>query len=324
MTAVYITIDTEYSAGFAKAEGVHLREENFARSIACDTPTGSVGTTYQMDVFDAHGLRGVFFVDPMPALVWGIESITDIVEPILMRGHDVQLHVHTEWLELAGDANPVGSRTGDNIADFEFEDQLAILDYARDVLVAAGAPPPTAFRAGNYGANDVTLRALSELGIGYDTSHPPGIPDGACEISLSSNDRQPLEHEGVIAVPIGCVANFGQDYRHAQITALSAWELLAAIRHAKANGFPSYTVVSHSFELLSRDRSQINHIIQKRFERFCAGLEAMPGVYSATFTGTPPQPATTIDPDAILPLSEVRSGLRLAEQALANLMYGTN
>ena len=324
MTAVYITIDTEYSAGFAKAEGTHLRAENFARSIACDTPAGSVGTAYQMDMFEAHGLRGVFFVDPMPALVWGVESITDIVEPILTRGHDVQLHVHTEWLELAGTANPLGNRTGRNIADFEYEDQLAILDYAKDTLIAAGAPPPAAFRAGNYGANDATLRALGELGIGYDTSHPPGIPDGACEISLSSDDRQPLEHQGVIAVPIGCVENFGQDYRHAQITALSAWELLAAIRHAKSNGFASFTVVSHSFELLSRDRSQINHIVQKRFERFCAGLAAMPGVYSATYTGTPPQLAAPLDPDAILPLSEVRSGLRVAEQALSNLIYGAN
>ena len=324
MTAVYITIDTEYSAGFAKAEGTHLRAENFARSIACDTPAGSVGIDFQMTVLEENGLRGVFFVDPMPALVWGVESIADIVQPVLLRGHDVQLHVHTEWLELAGSANPLGERTGGNIADFEYEDQLAILDYARTTLMAAGAPAPCAFRAGNYGANDATLRALSKLGIGYDTSHAPGIPDSPCDISLSNDDRQPVAHEGVIAVPIGCVANFGRDYRHAQITALSAWELLAAIRHARTNGLPSFTVVSHSFELLSRDRSQINHIVQKRFERFCAGLAAMPGVYSATYTGTPPQPAKAIDPNAILPLSEVRSGLRVAEQVLSNVIYGAN
>jgi hypothetical protein len=33
----------------------------------------------------------------------------------------VQLHCHTEWLALSGNANPLGSkRTGTNIADFPF------------------------------------------------------------------------------------------------------------------------------------------------------------------------------------------------------------
>jgi hypothetical protein len=119
-----------------------------------------------MDVFERHGIKAVFFVDPMPALVWGTAAIEDVVGPIVVRGHDVQLHIHTEWLELAGDANPLGMRTGMNIKDFGVEEQCVLLDYARGVLIAAGAPGPVAFRAGNYGANDDTLRALAQLGIG--------------------------------------------------------------------------------------------------------------------------------------------------------------
>jgi len=66
--------------------------------------------------------------------------------------------------------HPLSSRRiGGNLYDFHRDEQYQILEYARDTLIAAGAPAPNAFRAGNYGANDDTLLALSDLGIQYDT-----------------------------------------------------------------------------------------------------------------------------------------------------------
>jgi hypothetical protein len=204
MTALYITIDTEYSFGLARQMGGGGRAENFASAIIGTTPSGPRGVHYQMDQFDAHGIKAVFFVDPMPALVWGTAAIADVVGPITARGHDVQLHLHSEWLELAGSANPLGTCTGGNLREFGFEQQCTLIDYARGVLIAAGAPAPVAFRAGNYGANDDTLRALGELGIGYDTSHCPGIAASECRISLGAQDRRVQRHSGTIEVPIGC------------------------------------------------------------------------------------------------------------------------
>ena len=59
MTAVYITIDTEYSGGLAVELGRHARAEVYARSIAGRTAAGDVGIEYQMDMMDAHGIAGV-------------------------------------------------------------------------------------------------------------------------------------------------------------------------------------------------------------------------------------------------------------------------
>ena len=322
MTQVYITIDTEYSSGFAARAGVSERAANFARSIACDTPDGAVGVDYQLDVFDAYGLKAVFFVDPMPALLWGVAAIEDVVGPIVARGHDVQLHLHTEWLALAAANNPLGSKTGINIKDFAFEDQCRLIEHARALLVAAGAPAPAAFRAGNYGANDDTLRALAECNLAYDTSHCPGIAGSLCDISLGSGDRQPIDHAGVIEVPIGCIAGFSGRLRHAQVTALTAGEVLSAIRHARHQGTDSFSLVSHSFELLSRDRERVNHIVKRRFEQLCAGLARLVGVRTGTYADTPPlvrqQPTVT----SVLPHNPLRTSRRLAEQALANALYG--
>ena len=137
----------------------------------------------------------------MPALVWGTSAIAAVVEPILTRGHEIQLHLHPEWLKIAGDANPLPGRTGRNMHQFTEEEQVELLEIARDHLMRAGAPAPTAFRAGNYGANDATLRALARVGIRYDSSHVPGISRSECRISLKETDQRVVEHQGTIEVP---------------------------------------------------------------------------------------------------------------------------
>lgn len=315
MTRLYITIDTEYSSSLAARMNGGGRAENFARMILGQTRDGALGIHYQMDRFDAHGLKAVFFVDPMPALVWGVEAVADVVGPIVARGHDVQLHLHSEWLAIAGK-----TRTGTQIGDFSFDEQCALIDQARTILIAAGAPPPVAFRAGNYGANDDTLRALAELGIAYDTSHAPGIAGSACRISLGHEDRRVVEHCGTIEVPIGCIAGRRGALRHYQLTALTEPELTAALHHAARSGQQQVTLVSHSFELLSRDRTRANHVVKRRFDRFCAALGAMGGVRTATYAADPPRPEGAVPTP--LPYSPLRTARRYAEQALANTLYG--
>lgn len=324
MTRVFITIDTEYSSGLYTGPGAADRADNFARSIACNTPQGPAGITHKLELLARHGQKAVFFVDPMPALVWGVAAIEDIVRPILAAGQDVQLHCHTEWLALAGSANPLASgRTGGNLADFPFEEQCAILDYARTTLMAAGAPAPVAFRAGNYGANDDTLRALAALGITHDTSHCPALPGGGCRISLGPEARDPVVHMGVIEVPVGSIGTLGGGQRHAQITALTLAEMLAAIAHARQSGRESFTLVSHSFELINRRKLAVNRIVRRRFTQLVKALAAMPGVTTGTYAEGPPTPsAAPRPPSHVLPASALRTGRRMAEQFVSNTLYG--
>src|SRR3546814_3899233 len=70
----------------------------------------------------------------MPALVHGPAIIRDIVTPIVARGHEVQLHIHTEWLAFAR-FNPAGRLTGRNIGDFPLGAQKKLIGLAADMLV---------------------------------------------------------------------------------------------------------------------------------------------------------------------------------------------
>lgn len=323
-TRVFITIDTEYSSGLYTGPGTADRAENYARSIACITPDGPAGITHKLRLLEDHGQKAVFFVDPMPALVWGVAAIEDIVGPIIAAGQDVQLHCHTEWLAHAGSANPLPCKSaGLNIADFPFEEQCQLLDYARTTLIAAGAPDPVAFRAGNYGANDDTLRALAALGLSYDSSHCPAlVGTSSCRIGLGSENRDPVGHMGILEVPIGAIGTMGGGLRHAQITALTLGEMLCAVRHARDSGLGSFTLVSHSFELINRRKLAVNHIVRRRFGGLIKTLATMRGVETANYKDSPPVLCLTGGSAKPLPASALRTGHRLAEQFISNALYG--
>lgn len=324
MTHVYITIDTEYSSGFVRDGSAAERADNYARSIACAWPGGMAGVPHKLQVLEATGQRAVFFVDPMPALVWGVASIEDIVAPIIEAGQDVQLHLHTEWLAHAGQSHPLASgRTGQNLFDFPFEEQCALIEYARDQLVAAGAPDPVAFRAGNYGANDDTIRALAQLGLKYDTSHCPALAGSASRLSLGPETRDPVSHLGVIEVPVGSIQSTSRGaQRHGQITALSLAELRAAVLHARSTSRESLTLVSHSFELFNRHKMIVNRVVMRRFDGLCEFLRDTKGVSTGTYRDNPPSVSPSGPSAELLPTSHWRTGARYIEQALSNTLYG--
>ena len=323
MLPVLITIDTEYSSGLYRSGLGREPGTNFDHAIACRTAgsknSKGVGIHYQMDVFDRCGITGVFFVDPMPALVWGQEAVDAVVQPILERGHEVQLHLHTEWLALAAE-NPMGDSAGQNIKDFSLTQQIDLIGFAREKLMAAGAPTPTAFRAGNYGANDDTLRALAELGIKYDSSFAPGYADSCCAIDLTQGQCAPTERFGVTEWPIAAITAPRSQWRHGQITALSFREMRDAVLHAVETDWPAFVLVSHSFEFYDRVRQVENIAVRRRFEKFCEWLgtsEIADGRgFAALSNGNAKSNLR------LMPHSLVRTTERLVEQFFANRLYG--
>lgn|GEM_PF-95960 len=320
-TSVYLTVDTELSSMHYRRHGPAGLDDNFATSILGRTSAGDVGIVYQMKRLEAFGLKGVFFVDPLVALVAGQDMVNRIVHPILDAGHDVQLHSHAEWIELAPPTLTDG-RIGRNMADFDVEDQVRILDYGMERLQATGAPRPVAFRAGNYGANDDTLRALARIGIHYDTSYSPDYSESVCGIDMPPGSALPVMRYDVVEVPVSAICGPNGGSRHAQITALSAQEMIAALAYAALERHPVFTIVSHSFELLSRQRDRPNRIVVRRFDRLCEIIAASPRLRAATYAADPPEPVSGDGVVERLPHSLARTLLRGGEQVVSNGLYG--
>jgi hypothetical protein len=240
-----LTIDTElvwrhHAAGLSW-------EENFSRSYEA----AGVGVPYQLALLKNHGLKACFFVDPMPALAFGLEPVRRMVDPILAAGQEVQLHLHPFWADLAA-----AERSGHTpeLASFDFARQLELIRQARDLLMAAGAPEPIAFRAGSYAANADTLRALSALGLRYDSSHNGSHHPGParCRCRRARLRRPSLRKVQSKFRSAKLWSGTGR-LRHLQICAISFREMRSALRAAERLEHPLVTIVSHSFELASRD-----------------------------------------------------------------------
>lgn len=318
MTRALITIDTELSA--SRQQAGMTAEDNLRLSLTGTTGAGDFGIGWQMGRMDACGIKGVFFVDPMPGLVHGPDLVARMIEPILSRGHEVQLHIHSEWLQWVKDS-PVEGRTGRNIGDFSLADQIRLIGWARDALVAAGAPHPNAFRAGNYGANDDTLRALARLGIAWDSSYNADYAGKPCHIGLPPETVDPVLREDVIEAPVAGIWDRPGHFRPAQICALSATEMVQGLSHAAASGAHSFVVVCHSFEMLSRDRMRPNRLVMKRFEALCEAIAADGRIAPSGFADLPPPAIATSQVRPRLAPSRIRTAWRMAEQGYAALAY---
>ena len=305
-TRVLLTIDTELT--WRPGPDWGRWEAAFDRSYEA----AGVGVRYQLRVLAQHALKACFFVDPMPACVYGIEPIKRMIEPIVEAGQEIQLHLHPLWVG----AKDGQTRSERQLARYHRTAQHDLILRARDLLVEAGAPEPIAFRAGNYSANDDTLRALAELGFRYDSSHNGHQHPWPSAIDLPPGQIAPIVHQGIVEVPVTVIAE-GRGARHLQICAVSLGEILAAIEHAGAQRQPVVNIVTHSFELANRAGTAPNKIHVKRFEDLCAFLSKERRRFpTAFFTELESMPLD--HPSKLLPSAGLRRMGRLFEQIWSN------
>jgi hypothetical protein len=311
-TPVFLTIDTELMWRH-HLDGL-AGEEIFARSLE---PAG-VGVTYKLQVLARYGLKACFFVDPMPALTFGLGPVRRVVETILAAGQEVQLHLHPNWTgAVSGDRGARASRF--EMLDYSLAEQTDLIGGATDLLVAAGAARPIAFRAGSYSANDDTLRALAGLGFIYDGSHNGSEKPWPSAIDLPARQIAPLLHQGLIEVPVTLIEERSGALRNFQICALSVGEMRAALDHALECDHAAVTAVSHGFELANRAGTRPNAVHVRRFESLCTLLAEraamMPTVHYADCPDLRLGQA-----DAPLGPDPLRTRWRQAEQLWSNMV----
>jgi len=215
-----------------------------------------------------HGLRFVFFVETLFACEFGHSALNEIVQMILEAGQDVQLHAHPEWVRHS--SRPFIA-TGDRFVfrDFSEDEQSRLIEIALSNLSEAGAKEVRAFRAGSFQANGATLRAVKRSGLGIDSSFKLGaVSDHEAPVVF---DRCSVV-EGVTEYPLSVFHDWPGHRRHLQIGSCSSRELAHVLRRAHASGWESAVVLSHSVEMMNRDRTGPDPVVLRRFERFCRFL----------------------------------------------------
>ncbi len=239
------------------------------------------------DILGRNNLKATFFLEPFNDELGYPGETEPVCRFIVDRGHDVQLHVHpghvNYGLHVAG--KPY-IRT-DQIADLPPERQRAmVVDGAERIEQWTGVRP-IAFRAGNMGASEQTLKILPDTGIWIDSSYtfpyaggqcrfPKGVPyngskwyGDVLEVALSGFQQTKLPglHP---SKPVDLMGSSFEECRDA----------VRMICDADADA----VAILHSFSLFKvRDvqytGGKLNRVVTRRFERFCGWLRSNRATY---------------------------------------------
>lgn len=269
---VLITVDTEiWCDGWNDID--RKFPTAFRKYIYGSTPEGDFGLPFLFKVLNDYGLRAVFFVEPLFALRFGTAPLNEIVGLIRDAGHSVELHLHTEWVDESKiSIFPHIHEKRQHIRYFSFKEQCLLMKKGIELLNEAGANELHAFRAGSFGANNDTLRAVSTTGISIDTSF--NSVAAPCAIETSEPMLQPRTIGDVLEVPVSVFVDGLGRQRPAQLTACSFAEIKAALNDAYRHGWRHFVLLTHSFELLNGTQTRKNGVVVKRLVKLCKFLSA--------------------------------------------------
>jgi hypothetical protein len=286
----------------------------FSQYIHGRTPEGEYGVGFQAGLLRMHGLKGTFFVEPLFSLRYGRDWLIEAVSQVLQHGQDLQLHLHTEWLDEARDPPlPVDVGKRQHLRMFSASEQLVLLETGRRLLCAAGAAEPVCFRAGSFGFNADTLAALERLGMPMDASYNATMfgPDSGVAPGRLLTDC--IRIGAVSEFPMTVFRDGSRRLRHAQITACSWRELESLLWQALEVGQRSFVLLSHGSELLNRSRTRPDRLVVRRFEQLCRFLERNADCFQTRSFGDGPLEPPPEQPSP-LRSTALDTGLRMIEQ----------
>lgn len=240
-------------------------------------------------ILERHGIKATFFVEPFNDELGYPGETEPVCRYLVERGQDVQLHVHPNHVSYGLHREGKPCQRTDQMADLPVERQREILIEGADRLERWAGIRPVAFRAGNMGASEETLRALEGAGLWIDSSYTFPYVGGQCRFADRELYNGSKWYGEVLEVALS-------GFRLPRVPGLpgcqpldlmgsSAGECRDAARKICDAGADAVAIL-HSFSLFKwRDvqynGGRPNRVVTRRFERFCAWLAENRETYPA-------------------------------------------
>ncbi len=302
MMDVVLTIDVESYTG-------DYEKEVFAAGLGLD---------FIVQACRRHKTVGTFFVETLGATRWGRGPVTGIVAALNAAGQDVQLHLHPVVARIEGFEDHE-----DVLCHRDLATQRMLIARGLEELRACGATNVVAFRAGDLGANEDTLRAMRDAGLMVSANRDL---DQKSSIRSRLNEHFPVRNDlarrdGFLDVPVtalrSAVPMLDGPYRHLEISAVGLGELRDGLERLAAAGYACAGILTHPGEFFRHVKGRAVPIVKncRRLEGlldFVAGRRDMRMASVAEVAGRAEVPAVS-PPEVRANL--VWSLVRVAEQA---------
>ena len=281
LTKVLVTIDTEVA--YANCP------DPFERDVLGGANVNPYGTYWIADQLKLHGFPGLFFLDVYGAELYGESRYNALCDRLLSAGHDVQLHTHPHQMYDRGRRY---------MHQYSLPEQNTIIRDGIALLSKWTGKRPVCHRAGSYGADENTLRALHRNGIPLDSSFffrrnncelrfpDPNAPAQACgvwEIPVTVA-REPVEKKG-IRLPYW-TRHFWARYMKLDVNSMDESQLARSI-HQLQGRVPYIITFLHSFSFIRYSTSGPDEFALRSFQSLLRLLahEDIPVITSEQIAG---------------------------------------
>jgi peptidoglycan/xylan/chitin deacetylase (PgdA/CDA1 family) len=277
---VFITFDVECSMGGAW-QNPNLKPISPRLGMMGEYGANRFGVPLICDILNRSDLKATFFLEPFNEdLGWPGET-EPVVRYLVDHGQDVQLHVHPNHVHYGASKAGKPYRRTDQMADLSRERQKEIIVDGADLLETWTGTRPIAFRAGNMGASEETLVALTEAGLWIDSSYTFPYVGGQCRFVETERYNGSKWYGDVLEVALSA-------YQQPKIPGLhpskpvdlmgSSFEECRDAVQMICDAGGDAVVILHSFSLFKvRDKQynggKLNRVVTRRFERFCEWLD---------------------------------------------------
>ena len=314
MIDVFLTVDVEvWCDGWDDIDAKF--PSAFQRYIYGPTSRGNYGLPYQLHQLHEHGLTGVFFIESLFSTRFGLEPLSEIIGLVREQGQEIQLHMHTEWVDESNEPlldNIIGKKF---LRYFSLQEQTVLIQAGAKLIELAGGRSVNAFRAGSFGFNKDTLRALAANQIAFDSSYNASMFGPDSGVSPEVTLIEPVECEGVYEYPMTVFYNGTRSLRHAQVTACSYREMEGLLWQALESRRKAFVILSHNFELLNGSMNRPDDIVVARFRNLCSFLDRHRDCFRVRgFHGLTPDLAFSQPAPLTSPIW--KTGLRMLEQSI--------
>lgn len=277
---IVITIDLE-------TPQTPLRQGQCRASLLDPVADGEkIGYSQILRILSSYKLPGVFFADVYESSYLGEEPLRNACKNICDACHEIGLHTHPEWHY---DPSKI------NMWQYSLEEQIQIIaDGLRLLKSWLPCYKPICHRAGAYGLNFDTIKALNASGISVDSSAFYGHPN--CKLSSGSNKAK-LQHN-ILEVPVTIFKRINyrkllnsmvyshQELIKTDIDWASLDELKFFVKEAKAHNIRIMNLFMHSYSFVqfSSDFSYFKPDRQdiEKFKYFLAFAKADPEIKFVT------------------------------------------
>lgn len=271
MIDVLLTFDLEFSAGGAFTRP-DLYKPLCKDYVWLNQGAESLGLGFCLDTLEQHGITGVFFTEACNAAIHGIDEMGKIVEEVVRRGHDVQLHLHPAWMQNER------KKRQDSFAKLSRDEAIECVAFGVDIYRQWLNKPPISVRTGGLHVGETFYEALQASNISCSSSI-------CLPIYWPKNERLQKHSgahliNGIVELPVTSVeTTLGRNtkYRPLQITSCSTSEIIYALEFAYNNNISPVVILSHHFEYARATDFRFskyirNNTVRSRLDNTCKYL----------------------------------------------------